>query len=281
MPVREDGAIELNVMTFNIRCETTRDTGEKAWHRRISPVVQMLRAENPDIVAVQEAFHGQVADLRVSLPDYDFHGRGRDDGQRKGEYAGIFYRRDRFETDAADQGVFWLSDTPETPGSRTWGNGHPRMVAWVRLLDRATGRGFYAFNTHWDHQHQGSREKSAVLMAEKIDSRARPDEPVVLLGDFNAVETNPATTYLAGRETKVDGTPRRWNHGMLETFGSLHPQRENRRTLHLWRGSTEGGLKIDHVFASRGAEVLEAEIVTRGGRFLSDHFPVSARVLFR
>ncbi len=139
VPVVDDGSIPLNLLTCNVRYENTGDRGARAWRQRIIGTVRMIRREQPDILGVQEALHGQVADLWVSLPEFEFIGVGRDDGQRTGEYAGIFFRRARFRADPTDCGTFWLSATPEKPGSRTWGNEIPRVATWVRLNDRASG----------------------------------------------------------------------------------------------------------------------------------------------
>jgi endonuclease/exonuclease/phosphatase family metal-dependent hydrolase len=164
IPTRSDGVLELRLMSFNVRYENATDSAARSWQQRIVGAVRMIHRQQPDILGVQEAQHGQVADLWASLPKYNFYGLGRDDGQRAGEYSGIFYDRDRFQSDTTEQGVFWLSDQPGIAGSRTWGNEIPRIVTWLHLMDRATGRGFYVFNTHWDHKHQASREKSALLI---------------------------------------------------------------------------------------------------------------------
>ena len=119
--VAEDGQLRLTLATFNIRYEGNGDQGWRAWPNRIGRVTKTIRGMNADVMGLQEALHGQCADLQASLPDYGFHGVGRDDGKRQGEYAAIFYRRDRFERDITDQGTFWLSDYPDKPGSMTWG----------------------------------------------------------------------------------------------------------------------------------------------------------------
>lgn len=278
--VREDGVLELRLATFNLRYENGGDPASRSWSQRIAKAVRVTRGMAPDVMGVQEGLHGQVADLRVSLPDFGFHGIGRDDGRRTGEYSGIFFRRDRFEPDVSERGTFWLSATPEKPGSKTWGNEIPRVVTWLRLVDRATGRGFYVFNTHWDHRHQGSRVKAAELIAERIDARTHAGDPVVLMGDFNAVESNPAVAYLAGSAVRLDGKTKRWAGGLRETFLAIHPPKTHRRTLHLWSGSLEGPWKIDHILVSKSARVLEAEVLRDDPPFVSDHFPVTARVEF-
>lgn len=268
VPVATDGRMELRLMSFNVRYENGEDVGSRAWRQRVPGIVRMIRAESPDVIGIQEARHGQAADLWASLPDYEFVGQARDDGKRGGEYAGIFFRRDRFEADAADQGTFWLSDTPQQPGSKTWGNGIPRTTTWLRLTDRTTQRGFYVFSTHWDHRHQGSREQSARLTSLRVRERKRPDEPVILLGDFNAVENNPAVVQLVSEA------------GLIDTFQTLHPGERNRRTLHFWSDSREGPLKVDHILVSRGAVVMDAAIRDGDQPMVSDHFPVTARVAF-
>jgi endonuclease/exonuclease/phosphatase family metal-dependent hydrolase len=280
VPVAQDGRLELRMMSFNIRYENDGDVDSRSWQKRVINSVRMIRDEAPDIIGVQEALHGQTADLWASLPDYEFFGAGRDDGKRAGEYSGIFYRRDRFEADPRDCGTFWLSDTPETPGSKSWGNEIPRVASWLRLVDRSSGRGFYVFNTHWDHRNQPSRERASLLLAQRTETRRQPAQPVVLLGDFNAVENNPAVAYLSGRRVKLAGREEQWQQPLINTFDQLHPNEAARTTLHFWNGSRGGSLKVDHILASKGAQVLAAGIRDKDEPMVSDHFPVTARVVF-
>jgi endonuclease/exonuclease/phosphatase family metal-dependent hydrolase len=233
---------------------------------------------------VQEVLHGQAADLRASLPDYEFLGVGRDDGKRAGEYAAIFWKADRFAEDLEDQGTFWLSHFPDKPGSKTWGNSAVRVASWVRLGDRSTGRSFYVFNTHWDHRSQGFRERAAPMLAERIEKRRHPDDPVILLGDFNATRGNPAVDYFVGERVKLAGenfAP--WAQAMTDPFQDLRGNIRNRRTLHFWeadRSPRLDRLKVDHIFVSSGARVLDAGIKKAATRETqpSDHYPVWVKV---
>ncbi len=279
MPVVLDGKLELQLMSFNLRYENPEDLGQRAWKERVIGTVRMIRDESPDVFGVQEALHGQAADLWASLPDYEFSGVGRNDGRRDGEYAGMFFRRDRFEPDLTDSGTFWLSDTPEQVGSKTWGNDIPRIASWLRLIDRKTQRGFYAFVTHWDHRNQPSREQSALLIAQRIDARKHPNEPIVLLGDLNATENNPGVAYLTGKRVKLVGIDQSWKHALIDTFQTLHPKANARTTLHFWKGSREGSLKVDHILVSQGVHVISAQIRDHDQPMLSDHFPFTARVV--
>lgn len=274
-------ALSVRLASCNVRYE---DPGEKRaerlWPNRIYPMVRALRAIRPDVFGVQEALHGQCADLRASLTDYDFHGVGRDDGKRMGEYAGIFFKRARFAMDESDRGTFWLSATPELAGSMTWGNTLPRVAGWVRLIDRDNGRGFYVFNTHWDHRNQPSREAAARLIAGRIDRRRHANEPVVLLGDFNVRQDNPAVAYLLGVKSQLGGTQAFWPRGMTDVFQQLHPNEPARTTLHLWENSRAGSRKVDYIFVSKPCHVKAADIASGERVPISDHFPVWAEVEF-
>ena len=44
--------------------------------------------------------------------------------------------------------------------------------------------------------------------------------------------------------------------------------------------SRAGSLKVDHILVSEGAKVLAAAILDRDKPMVSDHFPVTARVVF-
>jgi endonuclease/exonuclease/phosphatase family metal-dependent hydrolase len=188
---------DLLVMTFNIRYGTAND-GENNWDQRKDLAVDVLRRHHPDVVGLQEALRSQLDDLRAALPEYGEIGVGRDDGQTRGEYSAIFYRKDRF--DVNDCGTFWLSDTPEVPGSITWGNNCTRLCTWARFLPKASGPAFYLFNTHLDHISQLSRDKGVLLLAERMQKRKHQD-PVVVTGDLNAGEDNPVVRYLKGEGT--------------------------------------------------------------------------------
>lgn len=272
--VREDGLLELSLMTFNLRYENAPgDVGQRAWRERVLGIVRMIREEDVDVLGIQEGLHGQVADLIGSLPDYIFYGMGRDDGKRKGEYVGIFFRRDRFEL--TGEGTFWLSDRPEEVGSMTWGNRIPRTTSWVRLGDRMTGKSALVFNTHLDHQSQPSRVQGVRLVAERMVELAREGEALVFMGDFNAVEHNPAIRLVKGLEGSVDGF-----EGMVETFDVLNAGVRERGTLHFWMSDPDRQWKVDHIFVSKGGRVLESRIVKSGPPYLSDHFPVTARVVW-
>src|SRR5690625_2434080 len=102
----------------NLRFDTPSD-GPSAWPYRKNDVAKMIGpVYQVDIVGLQEVLSYQLDDLTERLPYYGWVGVGRDDGHQKGEYSPILYRKDKFDLIATN--TFWLSESPETPGSKSW-----------------------------------------------------------------------------------------------------------------------------------------------------------------
>jgi endonuclease/exonuclease/phosphatase family metal-dependent hydrolase len=258
----------LTVMSFNIRYGTAND-GPDHWSARKDHLFEVIRREDADLIGLQEALDFQIDEIVKAAPIYAVAGVGRDDAARKGEYSAILFRKDRLQI--AESGTFWFSDTPEVVASKSWGNTITRICTWARFIDR-DGRGFWHFNVHLDHQSQPSRERSTLLLRERIARRAIKTEPVIVTGDFNVGETNPATLTMTGVSA---GSP-----GFVDTFRVLHRDEREAGTFNGFKPGNTGGDKIDYVFAPPGAEVLRADILrdSRNNRYPSDHFPVVARL---
>lgn len=258
--------LAVDAITFNIRHDNPKD-GENAWPNRKAMVGEWLAAEAPDIVGLQEALRHQIDDILKAVPAFAEYGVGRDDGKSKGEHCTILYKADRFQPGEGD--TFWLSDTPEKVASTSWGNGIPRICTWLHLTDKATKRGIYIYNIHWDHRSQPSRERAAELMNQRILARTHKTDPVILMGDFNAGEDNPAITTLKKH--------------FVDTFRIAHPDEKHVRTFSGFKPIKAEGKKIDHIFIlPSSAKVTAASIErhARDGRTLSDHFPVRAKLDF-
>lgn len=262
--------LDLRVMSFNIKQHNPdnpeNETSPHHWNLRKAIVSRVIREAAPDVAGLQEAYRHQLDDLAEALPGFSSIGHGRDGGAH-GEHCAILFRESRFRL--GDSGTFWLSDTPELK-SRTWGHFYFRICTWARLVEKSSGRAFYVLNTHFDHQSQDAREKSARLIARRIHERTHPD-PVILIGDFNAGEGNPAITYLLGDHAESSPAP------LVDSFRLLHPDAKEVGTGNGFTGIVTGE-KVDHILVTPGTEVLEAAIVrTReGDRYPSDHFPVTA-----
>lgn len=262
-------AADLGVMSFNIRYGTAND-GPNRWPLRRDLLMDVIRQDNADLIGLQEALHDQIVEITAAIPGYGVIGVGRDDGKTRGEYAAILYRRDRFHV--AESGTFWFSDTPSVVASRSWGNSITRICTWARLIDRQGGA-FWVFNVHLDHESQPSRERSTALLAERIRARSGADEPVIVTGDFNVGENNPALPVLLGGAAPL----------LVDTFRVMHPDAKEVGTFTGFDPARTTGDKIDYVLVTPGIGVRAAAIVrtAREGRLPSDHFPVTATLRLR
>ncbi len=270
---------DLTVMSFNIRDGTSKD-GDNRWENRRDILFGVLRKYDCDLVGLQEAYRFQIDQICAALPQYGWIGIGRNDGKDKGEHSAILYRKDKL--DVVEQGTFWFSDTPEKPGSITWGNACTRICTWGRFVFKPSGQAFYLFNLHLDHVSQPSREKSAILLEQRIAERKHPD-PVIVTGDFNTSETNAVVTYLQGRRSLPNAKGEATNAPVVltDTFRLVHPEAKEVNTFHAFKGSHTGD-KIDFIFTTPGPKVLDAAILydSENGRYPSDHFPIMARISF-
>ncbi|HXW03890.1 MAG TPA: endonuclease/exonuclease/phosphatase family protein [Vicinamibacterales bacterium] len=270
-PAREP----VSVMSFNIRYGDARD-GENAWPLRRDLLFEVVRDENADVVGLQEALDTQINEIVEAVPAYAVVGVGRDNGQRAGEFSAILFKKDRFAV--AEAGTFWFSDTPTVPGSKSWGNSITRICTWARFV-RRDGLPVWVYNVHLDHQSQPSRERSTELLRDRIAARPFPEEPVIVTGDFNVGEQNPALHTLVGPPTGAGASGPRL---FVDTFRALHPDETTVGTYNAFKFGTVSGDKIDYILVPPGTEVMRADIVrtSRGERYPSDHFPVVAQVRF-
>jgi endonuclease/exonuclease/phosphatase family metal-dependent hydrolase len=196
----------LKVMTYNIRFDNPAD-GINQWPNRKQKVFDLIKKYNPDVIGVQEALRHQLTDIVSGLNDkYAFLGVGRDDGKLKGEFSAILYRKATFSV--VSQNTFWLSETPEVPGSKSWDAAITRVATWVKLKDKSSKKEFLLVNTHFDHIGTEAREKSAALLKEKVSSMANKI-PVIIIGDFNCTRDEaPYKTMMSPQKLKLtDAAP--------------------------------------------------------------------------
>lgn len=253
----------FRVMSFNIRYNTPND-GENAWPHRKDMAASVIRFHDADFAGLQEALLGQIEDLEDRLPGYEWIGVGRDDGQDEGEFTPIFYRVDRFELE--DHDTFWLSETPDVPGSKSWDTAITRIATWGIFRDLRTNERFLLLNTHFDHIGTEARTESARLIVERL---AEFDLPTIVTGDFNTTpETEPyrmlTDAHIGLRDAfSVSQFP---HHGPATTWNGFEEITPNRR--------------IDFIFVDDDVHVIRHGILseTMDGRFPSDHLPVLAEV---
>jgi endonuclease/exonuclease/phosphatase family metal-dependent hydrolase len=249
----------LIVGTFNLRYDNPRDTGN-LWKDRAPVAAALIRFHQFDIVGTQEGLKNQLDDLQAALPAYTYYGRGRDDGQSKGEHSAIFYRKDKFSV--LDSGDFWLSQTPEKPGPG-WDARLNRICSWLKLRTVGDKKTFYVFNVHYDHEGIQARIESSKLILAKIKAIAG-NAPVVFTGDFNGNHQSEWYNYL--RESIV----------LKDALTLAADPYRNNGSFNSFRVNNASNDIIDHIFISDHFKVSRYGILTDTyhGRFPSDHYPV-------
>lgn len=259
----QSASTDFTAMSFNIRYDNPED-GPSAWPHRAEWVAnEMTKA---DLIGVQEALAHQVNQLATQLSGYEWIGVGRDDGKDAGEFAPIFYKTGVFEL--LDTVTFWLSETPDVPGSRGWDAALPRIATAAYLSVRDTDVRFWVINTHFDHRGNQARLESAKLLTSNARIFAE-EAPVLMLGDFNITPETEAYEVLTAdllqdARTVTKDPP----EGPIGTFSGF------------LESESLPQARIDYVFVSSDWIVLsyEAVVAVSEGRYVSDHLPVKAHV---
>ncbi|MEN6603760.1 MAG: endonuclease/exonuclease/phosphatase family protein [Bryobacteraceae bacterium] len=249
-------AENLRVMTFNVRCAAAGD-GDNRWEARRDILVRTIRLKRPDLIGTQELLKEQGRYIVEQAPEYAWFGLSRR-GNHEDEHMGVFYRKTRLTP--VESGNFWLSQTPDVPGSSSWGMSLPRMVTWARFKT-SHGSQFVFYNTHFPHRGQDhqARLECARLIASRMAALDK-DVPFLLTGDFNTP---------AGGDVQAVFTAT-----LTDAWTATSKRSGPEGTFHGFRGVPRDG-RIDWILYRGPWKSLEAETVTynEDGRYPSDHFP--------
>jgi len=268
-PAEQRGAsATIRVMSFNDRNSHAHD-GDNDWPHRRELFFDTIEKFNPDLLGMQEVLADQHDDVAKRMSGYALVGVARDDGKRKGEWALIVYRKDRFKE--LDSGNFWLSETPDVPGSKSWDAALTRICSWVRLKDTRTGREFVYGNTHYDHVGHVARANSSKLIMKTLPELSKGN-PVILTGDFNTSEDDPPY------KTITHPTDTGMAH-FTDSYREVHPDRSpDEASYHGFKGKTKGS-RIDFILHTPEFSADSATIdrnKSPEGMYPSDHFAVTA-----
>ncbi|MDJ1173186.1 endonuclease/exonuclease/phosphatase family protein [Roseofilum capinflatum] len=258
----------MKLITANLRYDKP-DPGDANWQVRREAIAGWIGQEQPDILGTQECLAHQMLDLHRRLPNYqsigcDRHGNGR------GEYCAIFYHAQRLK--CLESGEFWLSETPETPGSITpsWGNHQARFVTWGKFVT-PENQLIIVWNTHLDYNSALARDLSAQLILSQLHQWGDLNSYRFLMGDFNASPHSQPRQILA--QGSSEELP--W----LDALAEIPPEEQN--TYHEFTGQAWDA--VDTIYVDARCSLLSAKVERSPweGVLISDHFPVVAQVLLR
>ncbi|MBE6710884.1 MAG: endonuclease/exonuclease/phosphatase family protein [Ruminococcaceae bacterium] len=257
---------ELRVFSFNIWTDGRADGGASSGNPRCFAVrreiiKEKLPAYAPDIVGFQETMPAQRQWLIDNFPDYQVCGLGRN-ADLLGESNVIMFKKDKF--DLYDLNMFWLSDTPGTPGTRfmTDQSDCPRICVAATLRDKATGKMFRHYNTHLDHVGPIAMAQGiTVILNRMAEDYKKWPMPVILTGDMNATPESPVIKSIlaftgAGEKLEDKTAPAGF------TFHNNNPEKTQ--------------VKIDYVFTNLPSTEAMKMTDEVNGITVSDHYPVGA-----
>ncbi len=204
-----------------------------------------MRFHEFDIIGIQEGLNEQLNDLS-KMEEYLFLGVGRIDGKTKGEYSAIFYKKERFKL--LNKGNFWLSETPEFP-SFGWGANYQRICSWGEFEDKNSGKTFFVFNVHFDHQSVEARRQSANLMVKKIKEIAG-ENTVICTGDFNAVPNTEEIRTMNNLFQDSFTASKMAPYGPVGTFNGFNfnaPIKNDKRIDYIFVSKNEFSLKTSSI----------------------------------
>ncbi|MDR1142046.1 MAG: endonuclease/exonuclease/phosphatase family protein [Planctomycetaceae bacterium] len=273
----------IRILSVNVRYSTAKD-GENSWSNRKEFLADVIVEGSYDFVGSQETVvdprpeYNQVNYFISKMPNYGALWRSREKTPERGEAMLILWKKERWKIDTKDQGTFWISDTPEIPGSKTNPKALPRCVTFGLFHElkngKETGYKIYVYNTHYAGGEASQR--GAKLLMERIFIRKDKEAPIVAMGDLNCGEESPPIRYMQGNPMILDGTEIKPPLGLIDTFRVANPNEVDVGTYNDFKSS--GQVKADYIFVSAPLKTVSSKIIRtqRNNRYPSDHFPIEA-----
>ena len=251
----------MKIVTFNLRC-AWRGDDINAFPNRGGMILEKLAEEKPDIVCFQEGTERNIAFLRRALPEYDIVFNQRD-ADYSGEGLATALRRERVTLCRLN--FFWLSETPEVPGSRFPEQSNCPRICQSLLVRTAEGKLLRVYNNHLDHASDSARILGIHCLLEHIEQDNKTNDfPFFILGDFNALPDSETIRYCNTCQSVPITDLTAGCGGTYHDFGREEPS------------------KIDYIYADRQmagrpytAAVWEDQM---NGVYLSDHYPVAVEI---
>lgn len=303
----------LRVATFNTLFPSALEQ-PGTWARRSELIRRAIERARPDVIGLQEVLPATLEELPGLLGDLSFvagpdrgparafspypllesalrlvrtgslrgpEGARHEPVRNSAEHLPIAYRTERLKPVAS--GAFWISATPEQPGTSPPSAFSPSLVHWVRFADLTNAGSLLVMNAHiglapWHHAlavrtiaerlralspRAPQSAAHAPQDAARPPEREHPSESVFLLGDFNALRSSLLVRAL----TSPDGA------ALIDATRTAPRQSGPPVTFHWGVGATRWGLSIDYVFARSALQAVSCERIGEheGSQYASDH----------
>jgi endonuclease/exonuclease/phosphatase family metal-dependent hydrolase len=263
------------LVLVHLRCISLNLEGlsHRWFERRAAALIQHLKPYKPDVLCLQETT------FRNSLPNYN-------QSQHIGNELGLRYSAfgpygNPIEVMSSDQGgIAIVSRWPFlSVRSRRLPSGHDQppdsRVALVANIE-TPGSPFHVVTSHLSWRPEDAQVR-LVQMGLILDDFVRehqvdPGHRTLLVGDFNAVEEEPAIQLVSEK--------------MQDTYRIKHPNEPGytwTKTNPLSSVANAPHRRLDYIFCPRGVEIHKADVIFNepGTPYLSDHFAVFAELSWK
>lgn len=258
--------MNLKVMSFNLRTHTEEDK-RNAWPYRIDAVAQTIDQAEASVIGTQEGLASMLIDLDNKMAGYERIGESRH-SYRADEHCAIYHQTAMLDLVSHD--TFWLSETPDRPGSIGWEARWPRICTWGHYKSKSDpDKQFYLYNVHLDNIGEIARLEGLKLVWHHITlMREKEKLPFIIMGDFNTTPQSAPIQFLEQAGLASDQAK------AVNVYQQLVEQPVG-RTYHGFKGGTDGE-PIDYIFVSNDFIIKETEIIRDKieDRYPSDHFPI-------
>ncbi len=233
-------ATAITVMTYNIRHGRGMDDVVD-----LDRIAEVIRAENPDVVCLQEVDQGMTRTDGLDIPAV---------------LAAKLGMNMAFGPNLAIQGGYYGNATltphpiAEHKNHRLPNPEGGEVRGCLHTAIEINGTTVHVFNTHW-----------SIIAAERLPQASTifellPSERTILAGDLNELYTRDGVQLL-----------------LRQLQDSVSGVREGRKTTF---GEGERARRIDYVLVSKDIRVLSAHVVdTETSRVASDHLPYVVSVV--
>ncbi len=284
--VKEPTSCQVRVGSYNVRNETM-DTGNNAWSKRKTRLVQSIKDNDFDVFGVQECTYNAMTylDSELSKSGYTskFFNIHRSDGKpaSNNESLGIYWKTSKFELVSSSWKFCW----PRINGSGTMGQDdykvqddgskyyYYRGLCCLVLKEKATGVRIFVMNMH-GYLNDERRDQVAPVYITKEKEYNPNRYPSFFIGDMNTRPfTRPASDGSGTRVEEKSSTKFReyWTDPWLWLPKTAWEGNENS-----YNGWVEPKRRIDFVYYKGNVEPIKCVCnnALYGGYFASDHYPI-------
>ena len=256
---------EIKVMSFNV---WVRRDGLLSWNNRKQACYEAIRYHRPALLGIQEAMcKNHWRDMVDALKDDGYEGYGLSPYENvdayvstRGGTSGVFYDTTLYEK--FSYGTFWISETPDVAGSKSWNSNDIRIGIWLILKHKSTNKKICYINTHLDHISSEARIQGMKLIMSKFEELGKDCDYWISTGDYNTAETNAAFNAIKGK---------------MKNARSAAPADRTDQSRTYTNVRASGGSAIDHILCSESMEVVVYDTIVENFPdvpYLSDHYPV-------